>query len=301
MGLTPTREMRDVADELFGITGATGEVGGRVARRLSVLSARQRLIARHSPRCPDLAHAEVREASDYGDAELFGSAVEGVTSLFFVSGSEHPDRLRQHITALDAAAAAGVERIVYLSFLGAAPDATFTLARQHYATEEHIRSLGIPLTFLRSSLYLDFIPWFCGADGVLRGPAGSGRVAPVARDDIADVVVAVLTSRDHDGQSYDDTGPEAITLQEAADVLARFAGRSVTYKDETLEEAWESRRPTGAPDWEIEGWVSSYVAIATGEMDVVSDTVPRLTGHAAMSLPEYLAAHPESYAHIQAS
>ncbi len=108
----------------------------------------------------------------------------------------------------------------------------------------------------------------------------------------------LLMSRDHDGQFYDNTGPHAFTLQEAADELARVTGRPATYKDETLEEAWASRRPTGAPDWEIEGWVTSYVAIATGELDVVSDTVPRLTGHEAQSLPGYLAEHPESYAHI---
>ena len=290
-----------MAYELFGITGATGEVGGRVARRLADLGARQRLIVRDAARAPDLANTEIRLATDYEDAHSFRSAVEGVASLFFVSGREHHDRLRQHITALDAAAAAGVERIVYLSFLGAAPEATFTLARQHHATEQHIRTFGIPFTFLRSSLYLDFIPWFFGADGVLRAPAGSGRLAPVARDDVADVVVAVLTTRDHDGRTYDDTGPEAITLQDAADIMSRFAGGPVTYENETIEQAWESRRPTGAPDWEIEGWVSSYLAIAAGEMDVVSDTVPRLAGHPAMSLPDYLSAHPNSYAHIQGS
>lgn len=290
-----------MADELFGITGATGEVGGRVARRLADLGARQRLIVRDAARAPELANTEIRLATDYEDADSFRSAVEGVTSLFFVSGREHYDRLRQHISALDAAAAAVVERIVYLSFLGAAPEATFTLARQHYATEQHIRTFGIPFTFLRSSLYLDFIPWFFGADGALRAPAGSGRLAPVARDDVADVVVAVLTTRDHDGRTYDDTGPEAITLQDAADIMSRFAGGPVTYENETIEQAWESRRPTGAPDWEIEGWVSSYLAIAAGEMDVVSDTVPRLAGHPAMSLPDYLSAHPNSYAHIQGS
>jgi NAD(P)H dehydrogenase (quinone) len=287
-----------MSEELFGITGATGEVGGRVADRLAALGARQRCIVRDPARAPQLAGADTRQTSDYGDAASFRSAVEGVSTLFFVSASEHPERVRLHTTALDAAAAAGVERIVYLSFLGAAPDATFTLARQHYATEEHIRALGIPFTFLRSSLYLDFIPWFCTAEGVIAGPAGSGRVAPVARDDIADVVVAVLMSRDHDGRRYDNTGPVAITLQDAADELSRVSGRPVTYKNETLDEAWASRRPTGAPDWEIEGWVTSYVAVAEGEMDVVSDTVPRVTGHPAMSLPEYLAKHPESYAHI---
>jgi NAD(P)H dehydrogenase (quinone) len=163
-----------------------------------------------------------------------------------------------------------------LSFLGAAPDATFTLARQHYATEQHIRGSGVAFTLLRSSLYLDFMPWFCTADGVIAGPAGSGRFAPVAHADIADTVVAILSSRDHDGNGYDNTGPGGLTFEEVADELSRCAGRKVTYKDETLEQPWASRRPTGAPDWEIEGWVSSYVAIAKGEMDVVSDTVPRL-------------------------
>ncbi len=179
-----------MSEELFGITGATGEVGGRVAARLAAQGARQRLIVRDPSRAPKVENAEVRRASDYGDADSFRSAAEGVTTLFFVSASEHPERVRLHTTAVDAAVSAGVERIVYLSFLGAAPDATFTLARHHHATEEHIRASGIPFTFLRSSLYLDFIPWFCTPEGVIAGPAGSGRFAPVARDDIADVVVA---------------------------------------------------------------------------------------------------------------
>ena len=68
--------------------------------------------------------------------------------------------------------------------------------------------------------------------------------------------------------------------------------------EETLEEARASRAPTGAPDWEIDGWVTSYLAIATGEMDVLSDTVPRLTGHEAQTLEEFLERHPESYAHL---
>ena len=82
-----------------------------------------------------------------------------------------------------AAAAAGVRRIVYISFLSAAPDATFTFARDHFHAEEHIKSIGLAWTFLRDSIYLDYIPLFAGEDGVIRGPAASGRIAPVARDD----------------------------------------------------------------------------------------------------------------------
>lgn len=286
-----------MADELFGVTGVTGAIGGRVARSLAGAGLRQRVVVRDRSKAPAI-DAEVAEVSDYGNFEEFRAAMEGVDTLFLVSGREHPERLRQHMNAVDAAVAAGVGRILYLSFLGAAPDATFVLARQHFATEEHIRAAGIPFTFLRSSLYLEYIPFLASAEGVIAGPAVDGRFAPVSRDDAADTVFAVLTSRDHDGQVYDNTGPVAISMQEAADELSRVTGRAIRYHDQTIDEAWESRRPSGAPDWEIEGWVSSYVAIAKGELNFVSETVPLLTGHPGMTLPEFLDRYPESYAHL---
>ena len=63
-------------------------------------------------------------------------------------------------------------------------------------------------------------------------------MAAVARDDIADVAVAVLLddAGAHDGRAYDMTGPEALTMAEAAEELSRAAGRTVTYHAETLEE-----------------------------------------------------------------
>ena len=94
------------------------------------------------------------------------------------------------------------------------------------------------------------------------------------------------------------TGPEAITLTEAADVLSRACGRRISYHPETLEEAYASRASYGAPEWEVEGWVTSYAAVAAGEMDVVSDTVSELTGHPPMGLGEFLRRHPESYRHL---
>ena len=84
------------------------------------------------------------------------------------------------------AVAAGVAHLVYTSFYGAAPDATFTLARDHWATEEHIRASGLAFTFLRDNLYADFLPLMADEHGVIRGPAGDGRVAAVAIDDVAD-------------------------------------------------------------------------------------------------------------------
>jgi NAD(P)H dehydrogenase (quinone) len=67
------------------------------------------------------------------------------------------------------------------------PTATFTLARDHWHTEQHIRASGMAYTFLRDNVYADLFRYLAGDDGVLRGPAGQGRVAGVAQDDIADV------------------------------------------------------------------------------------------------------------------
>lgn len=285
---------------MIAVTGASGGIGGRVARSLAADGVQQRLIVRDPQRAPALADVEVAQAS-YDDAEAMRTAFAGADTLFLVSASEDRNRVALHTNAVDAAVAAGVGRIVYLSFLNAAPDATFTFARDHHATEEHIKSTGLAFTFLRDSLYADYIPFMAGADGVIRGPAGDGAVAVVSRDDIADVATAVLTSDAHDGATYDITGPESLTFNDMAQHLSDVTGRSVTYVAETMDEARASRASYGAPDWEVEGWITSYAAVASGELDVVSDTVARLAGHQPQSLLEYLRAHPEDCRHLVAS
>lgn len=265
-----------------------------MAGRLARLGIAQRLIVEDGSQDPGLPDTDVRTVTGYDDAESLTAALADVEALFLIPVRERPDRVRQHESALNAALAAGVNRIVDSSFLAAAPDAAFTLARDHYATEEYIRARGIPFTFVRGSAYLEVIHWLIGPEGEIRGPAGDGRLAPVARDDMADTAAAILTSpAAHDGQTYDVTGPQAVSLREAAAEFTRASGRQVTYVEETPEQPRASRRTYGAPDWQVEAWVSTYLQIANGELDVVSDTVPRLTGHPALSLPDYLARHPE--------
>ncbi|HKF81067.1 MAG TPA: NAD(P)H-binding protein [Thermoleophilaceae bacterium] len=275
---------------MIAVTGATGELGGRVAARLAEHRVDQRLVVRDRSRAPDLPGPEVAGASDHAHVEAMRTALRGAESVYLVSAGEHPDGVWLHRAAVDAAVAAGLGQIVYVSYLGAAPDAMFTFARDHFHTEEHIRQSGLPFTFLRSSMYLDFMPLLV-SDGVIRGPAGGGRIAPVARDDLADAAVAVLLAGgEHDGRRSDLTGPDPLTVAQIAERMG------ASYVEETLEEARASRAPTGAPDWEIEGWMTSYAAIATGEMDVVTDAVLQLSGHEPITLEAYLAAYssPES-------
>jgi NAD(P)H dehydrogenase (quinone) len=283
------------------VTGVTGGLGGRVARRLAARGVGQRVVARDPGRVPELDGAEVARGS-YDDPEGLRRAFEGMGTLFLVSASEDPDRMRLHANVVEAAVDAGVGRVVYTSFVGAGPECTFTFGRDHWHTEELIRGSGLRHTFLRDNLYLDFLPLMVGADGVIRGPAGDGRVAAVARDDIADVAVAVLMGDggDHDGRRYELTGPEALTMEEVAGELSRASGRAVGYHAETLEEAYASRASYGAPDWEVAGWVTTYVAIANGDLEAVSGDVAALAGHRPMRLAEFLRRNPDSLGRLAA-
>jgi uncharacterized protein YbjT (DUF2867 family) len=270
---------------LIVVSGATGRLGGRVARRLG---GDLRLLVRDPARAPDVAGAEVAVA-EYADAKAMRVALRGAGTVLMVSGAETPERVAQHRSFVDAAAAAGVGHLVYTSFAGAAPDATFTLARDHWATEEYIKASGLAHTFLRDNLYADFLPFLMGEDGVIRGPGGDGRAAVVAQDDIADAAIAVLRDpAEHEGRTYDLTGPESLTLAEAAAIIGEATGREVRYQPETLQEAYASREHYQAPGWQVDAWVSTYTAIAAGELAAVTGDVSALTGHPGTSLAAVL-------------
>jgi NAD(P)H dehydrogenase (quinone) len=287
-------------DGIIAVTGASGHVGSRLAARLAARGARQRLIVRDPGKALAVEGAEVRTASGYIAGDEMRAALEGAHTVFLIPARESAIRVAEHISAVDAAVAAGVEHIVYLSVIGAAPDATFTLARDHYATEQHIRNTGTPYTFLRMNLYMDFIPFMVSPDGVIKGPAGDGRLAAVLRDDIADAAAAVLTGTDHEGKTYDLTGREAFTAADAAALMSKISGKAISFHNETVEEAYASRALYNAPDWEVAGWVTSYTAIADGELATVTDWIRRLAGHEPVTLVEYLEAHPESLDHVTA-
>ncbi|GHG57441.1 NAD(P)-dependent oxidoreductase [Sinomonas cellulolyticus] len=276
----------------IGITGVTGTIGGHVARLLAEHQLPLVLLPRNVAKAPRLPDAVVRPV-DYGDRNLSERSLEGIETLFMVSGRESETRMDEHRSFVDAAQAAGVRHVVYTSFMGAAPDATFTLARDHYATEEYIRDAGLAYTFLRDCLYADFLEGMVGDDGVLRGPAGTGAAAVVAQADVARCAAAILRdAATHAGVTYTLTGPEALNMVQIAHIISEARGRHVTFHNETVAEAYESRKKWPAPDWQYDAWVSTYTAIAAGEMEHVSDDVETITGQRPMSLKDLLLANP---------
>jgi uncharacterized protein YbjT (DUF2867 family) len=217
-------------------------------------------------------------------------ALKDVNTLFLVSGGISPRRFEEHVSAMNAAVSVGAKRIVYVSLVGAAEHATFAHARDHWQTEQYLGTLPVCWTVLRPSIYARMLAARADEHGVIRGPAGDGRFAAVDHDDIAEVAAEVLApGADHgssvEGAILEITGPNAVTMAEAAEQLTLASGRRFSYEAESVEEAIK-RRSQVDDVHEVERWVSWFQAIACGEFGSLTDVVPRFTGHPALTIAE---------------
>ena len=276
----------------IAITGSSGHIGGMVARHLSARGLPLILPLRNPAKAPNLPACEARPFA-YGDFELARQALSGVDVLFMVSAAESPTREQEHLTLVRAAAVAGVQHLVYLSFAGASASSTFTLAHTHAATEVAIQQTAMRYTFLRDNFYSEMMATIANTDGIIAGPAGDGRVACVSQQDVAqaaaNILAAIVSGDDrYYNRSYTLTGSEALTFADIAAVLTDITGKPHRYHNQTLREAYASRERDypETPAWQIEAWVSTYTAIAGGELATVSDDLPQLLGRAPRRFAE---------------
>ncbi|MCP2265245.1 NmrA family NAD(P)-binding protein [Promicromonospora thailandica] len=308
-------------DRLVVLTGADGRLGSRLAFRIAAAGGRQRLLVTgrgQVPRLPDgapLPETEVValpselsfDSSPETASRVLTGVFEGAHAVFLVPGQAGRRRVARHRAAVDAAVLAGVPHVVYVSSVGAAPDAVATVARDDWLTEEYLRGTDLRWTLLRTSMFHRTLTFavhdesYGSAPGtVLRAPAGDGRVASVSHDDVADVATAVLLDEDprrHDGRTYHLTGPESLSLDEVAETLSAAVGRTIRYVPQTAEQARAlfSRSTTG----EVEDWITQCQAVEAGVLAGVSPDVGQLAGRPARSLADWLDDYPAEWAHLR--
>lgn len=271
---------------MIGVTGVTGKLGGQVAKVLSQKGLKAIHIARSPERAIKYDNAEIRKAS-YENSEESRKALEGIKTLLMVSAKENPKRVEEHHDFIDAAKMAGVEHIVYISFYNNKKDATFTLSRDHYQTEKYIKEQGLKYTFLRDNFYIDFFLDLCFEYGEIRGPAGDGLVSAVARRDAADIVVAVMLNvQEYENKVLNLTGPRDLSMKDIVKVVGEKLGKEIFYINETVEEAYESRKVWEAEQWQYDSWVSTYTAIEKGEQSGVSLDIEKILNRSATSLED---------------
>ena len=273
---------------MIGMTGVTGKLGSYVADLIDQKGIASIHLARSPERATVYASAEIRKMV-YANTPKVVEALKGIDTLLMVSARENPERVKEHKDFLDAAKLAGVQHIVYTSFYGADEKATFTLSRDHAQTEAYIKELGFTYTFLRDNFYLDFLIDIALENGEIRGPAGSGKVSAVARKDTSSVAAEILShAKKWENQTLNLTGPENLSMEEIIALLSKNTGKTITYVDKSVEEAYESRKKWPAQNWEYDAWVSTYTAIKAGEQAGVSTDVEKVLDHPASSLLDIL-------------
>ncbi|WP_369712399.1 SDR family oxidoreductase [Leptotrichia sp. HSP-342] len=272
----------------IAVTGVTGNLGGMVSRLCKENGIKVRNLARNKEKAEKIGFSDVFK-SNYDKSEDTIKSLEGIEVLFMVSGSENPNRVQQHKDFIDAAKISGVSHIIYLSFYNASKNSIFTLGRDHYATEEYIKENGFKYTFLRDNFYADFFVNLCREYGEIKGPAGNGKVSAVVRSDVSEVAAKILENPEKwENQTLNMTGPEEFTMEEIVKIVSKYFGKEIKYIDETVEEAYESRKIWKAKQWEYDSWVSTYTAIAQNEQSGISNDIKKVLGRKATSLTEYL-------------
>ena len=276
------------------VTGATGLVGGAVVRQLAAQGVPVRALVRSPEKAAEIAGPTVETVvGDFDRPETIGPALQGVTRALLIS---HHDvrQVEQQGNFVEAARRAGPVHVVKLSGLATAPGSPSQSGRWHAETEAQIRDTGLPWTFLHPPYFMQNLLRAApalAAHGVLTASMKDGRIAMVDARDVAAVAVAALTASGHEGQTYVITGPEALSHAIVAAILSEAVGRTITYRDITLDALRQQLVSGGAPPWLVEVRMEFTSVLREGFAAVVTDTVLRTTGRPPRTFAAFAAEH----------
>lgn len=264
------------------VLGGTGKTGRRIAQRLR--------DAGHSVRAASRTRGDV--VFDLDEPSTWTPALDGIAAGYLMepemqASEEGQRRIPRFV---DAAVAAGVQRLVLLSAPGVEGNETHPLWR----AEEAVKNSGLEWTIVRPTWFAQNFSeafWLPGiVEGSLVLPTGDGATAFVDAEDIADVAAAALTTHGHNGETYVMTGPRAISFGEAVDLIGKATGRKIRHVDINSEAFTQAQIADGVPADVAKQLTGIYAAIRNGEAAAVFDGVQRALGRQARAFEDYVSA-----------
>ncbi|MCK6531070.1 NmrA family NAD(P)-binding protein [Myxococcota bacterium] len=274
------------------VTGATGNVGREVVRCLVAQGLPVRAAARSLGEIRRVLWPDVDAVSlDFERAETFDAAVRGARGLFLLRPPAIA-RVEDTLNVLaDRAVAAGVGHVVFLSVAGADRQRWVP----HHAVERHLATLGAPATLLRAGFFAQNLGDAYRQDIRERGeivvPAGRGRVAFVDVRDLAEVAALAFADASLRGQAWTLTGPEAVSFDELAEVLARALGREIRYVPASVLGYVLHLRRRVLPWGRIAIQTVLHVGIRFGQAEAVDPALERLLGRRPRTVTDYVRDH----------
>ncbi|MFJ8712887.1 NAD(P)H-binding protein [Streptomyces violaceus] len=273
------------------VTGATGNIGRVLLRELSLGGAASvRGLTRDAGRVSFPDGIEAVEG-DLGRADSLKGALEGVRSLFLLSG------MGAEAGVVAAARQAGVEHVVLVSSITVQTHPQLTAAGANLAVERLLKGSGMAWTILRPTQFASNTLWWAQsirAEGVVRAPYADIGLPSVHPADIAAVARAALTEPGHRGRTYALTGPERVTVRQQVAAVAAALGREVTLVEISPEEA-HRQMASFMGDETANAVLDLMGGDVNDELLTVRDTVAQVTGSAARSFRQWAAENGDAF------
>ncbi|PSB49841.1 NAD(P)-dependent oxidoreductase [Cyanosarcina cf. burmensis CCALA 770] len=271
------------------VTGATGNVGSEVVRLLSKRGYSVKAAVRsHSDSRIHLPSGVESVAFDFEQTQTFEPAFRGINTLFLVRPPAISQVKKYIYPALTIAQAAGVERIVFLSLLGAERMAIVP----HAKIEAYIKSLGLAYTFLRASFFMQNLSTTHCQDIRDRNeifvPAGKGKTSFIDVRDIAAIAVKVMTEPGHEDRAYPLTGSEALDYYEVAEIFTNVLGRQIVYTHPSILKFARKMYVRGLQPGLIVVMLGIYTTARLGLAAKVTEDVRHLLQRSPISMEEFV-------------
>ncbi|MEO3799629.1 NAD(P)H-binding protein [Nonomuraea sp. B1E8] len=274
---------------MYLVIGATAHFGRQTVEELVAANAPVRALTR----TPELAglppQAEVVRG-DLTKPETLPTALAGVEAVFLV-----PQYGLDFAPLLEAAAQAGVRRLVLLSSGAVVPGAERqpnVIAQYHRDVERAVEASGIEWTFLRLLFpainSLTFAMQLQGGD-VIRAPYMEAAFSAVHERDVAEVAARILVDGGHAGQAHDLTGPESVTQAQQVRILSETLERPLTVEDVDPEPVLQQM--SRFMDHEFLAALFGLMAQAVGKPAPVNGVIEHVTGHPARTYAQWAADH----------
>ena len=275
---------------MYLVTGATGNVGKELVDQLLASEQKVRVFVRDPGKVAHWRDRVEVAQGDFDDADSFGRAAAGTDGAFLMNGAAEVGTFPQLV---ETAAKQKVPRVVFLSSLFASLPGV-QIGKVHAEKESAIRRAGIGGYFLRAGGFMsNALQWAPSikAQGVVFNPTGTGKIAPIAPEDIAAVAARLLVSPNGAEESPEITGTELLTVAEQVEILSKTLGKPIRSMDVPAEAAIEGMKRNGLPSQLAAALGESIAVVRDGRAEQATDAFERIMGRKPMTFAQWAEKH----------
>ena len=289
------------AEEIL-VTAATGETGRYTVQRLVEKGhAVRALVHREDERSDALrsagAEVVVGDLLEHDDAIR---ATAGTTAAYFCYPIR-PGLIQATAYFADAAKRAGLEAVVNLSQISARENSKSHAARDHWIAERVFDWSGVPVVHLRPTFFAQWLLYprsraTIVEEGIIDLPYGEGRHAPIAAEDQARLIAAILAEpAAHLGKTYPLHGPIEQDQAGIAAAVSEVLGRKISYRPLTIPHYRERLEKAGLPEIMIQHFCAVALDYQNGIFSGEDKIIAEVTGQPPMTVQQLVSLHRDAF------